>query len=86
MRVGDPRLLRTGLLKSSQAAFDIIYNRETEFLQDARAAGAVAVDGVMMLVHQGAKALEIWTGKKAPVQVMERAVREALKARQTCQG
>ena len=86
MRVGDPRLLRTGLLKSSQAAFDIIYNRETELLQDARATGAVAVDGVMMLVHQGAKALEIWTGKKAPVQVMERAVREALRARQTGQG
>ena len=86
MRVGDPLLLRTGLLKSSQAAFDIVYNRETEFLQDARAAGAVAVDGVMMLVHQGAKALEIWTGKKAPVQVMERAVREALRARQTGQG
>ena len=86
MRVGDPRLLRTGLLKSSQAAFDIIYNRETELLQDARATGAVAVDGVMMLVHQGAKALEIWTGKKAPVQVMERAVREALKARQIGQG
>jgi len=86
MRMGDPRLLRTGLLKSSQAAFDIIYNRETEFLQDARAAGAVAVDGVMMLVHQGAKALEIWTGKKAPVQVMERAVREALRAKQTGQG
>lgn len=86
MRVGDPRLLRTGLLKSSQAAFDIIYNRETEFLQDARAAGAVAVDGVMMLVHQGAKALEIWTGKRAPLRVMERAVREALRARQTGQG
>jgi shikimate dehydrogenase len=86
MREGDPRLMRTGLLKSSQAAFDIVYNRETEFLQDARAAGAVAVDGVMMLVHQGAKALEIWTGKKAPVQVMERAVRESLKARQIGPG
>ena len=86
MREGDPRLLRTGLLKSSQAAFDIIYNRETELLQDARATGAVSVDGVMMLVHQGAKALEIWTGKGAPLRVMERAVREALRARQTGQG
>ena len=27
-------------------------------------AGAVAIDGVMMLVYQGAKALEIWTGKR----------------------
>jgi len=40
----------------------------------------------MMLVYQGAKALEIWTGKKAPVDVMEKTVREALTARQTGQG
>ena len=49
-------------------------------------AGAVAVDGVMMLVYQGAKALQIWTGKKAPVDVMERAVREALVARRVEKG
>jgi shikimate dehydrogenase len=35
----------------------------------------------MMLVYQGAKALEIWTGKKAPADVMERAVRKALATR-----
>ncbi|MDD2837243.1 MAG: shikimate dehydrogenase [Methanothrix sp.] len=81
MRAGDARLLDGGLLQSRQAVFDIVYNRDTELLQDARAAGAVSVDGVMMLVYQGAKALEIWTGKKAPVDVMERAVREALAAR-----
>jgi len=82
MREGDPRLLESRQLQSRQAVFDIVYNRETELLKDARAAGAVAVDGVMMLVYQGAKALEIWTGKKAPADVMERAVREALLARQ----
>jgi shikimate dehydrogenase len=81
MREGDPRLLDGRLLQSRQAVFDIVYNRQTQLLEDARAAGAVAVDGVMMLVHQGAKALQIWTGKKAPVDVMERAVREALSAR-----
>jgi len=86
MREGDPRLLEGGLLQSHQAVFDIVYNRETELLQDARAAGAVAVDGVMMLVYQGAKALEIWTGKKAPVDVMERAVRETLAARRAGKG
>ena len=86
MREGDPRLLEGRLLQSHQAVFDIVYNRETELLMDARAAGAVAVDGVMMLVYQGAKALQIWTGKKAPVDVMERAVRETLKARQAGQG
>ncbi len=61
--------------------FDIIYNRETELLKDAAKAGAAAIDGVMMLVYQGAKALEIWTGQKAPVEVMEKAVREGLKSR-----
>lgn len=86
MREGDPRLLEGRLLQSRQAVFDIVYNRETELLQDARAAGAVAVDGVMMLVYQGAKALQIWTGKKAPVDVMERAVREALAARRAGEG
>jgi len=86
MREGDPRLLEGRLLHSHQAVFDIVYNRDTELLQDARVAGAVAVDGVMMLVYQGAKALQIWTGKEAPVDVMERAVREALAARQTGEG
>jgi shikimate dehydrogenase len=86
MREGDARLLEGGLLQSHQAVFDIVYNRETELLQDARAAGAVAVDGVMMLVYQGAKALQIWTGKEAPVDVMERAVREALAVRQAGRG
>ncbi|MCK9566649.1 MAG: shikimate dehydrogenase [Methanothrix sp.] len=86
MREGDPRLLEGRLLQRDQAIFDIVYNRDTQLLKDARAAGAVAVDGVMMLVYQGAKALQIWTGKKAPVDVMERAVREALAARQAGKG
>ena len=86
MRAGDPGLLEGRLLRRDQAVFDIVYNRDTELLKDARAAGAVAVDGVMMLVYQGAKALQIWTGKEAPVDVMERAVREALAVRQAGQG
>jgi shikimate dehydrogenase len=82
MREGDPRLFDGRLLHSGQTVFDVVYNRDTELLADARSAGAGAVDGVMMLVYQGAKSLEIWTGQKAPVDVMERAVREGLAARQ----
>jgi shikimate dehydrogenase len=81
MRDGDARLFEGHLLQSRQAVFDIVYNRETELLKDARACGAMAIDGVMMLVNQGAKSLEIWTGKKAPVHVMEKAVREGLSER-----
>jgi len=82
MRENDARLFDGRLLNRHQAVFDIVYNRDTKLLQDARAAGSVAIDGVMMLVYQGAKALEIWTGKKAPVDIMEKAVREALAGRQ----
>lgn len=81
MREGDPRLFEGPLLHKGQVVFDVVYNRETELLRDARAAGAVAVGGVMMLVYQGAKALEIWTGERAPLEVMERAVREELRSR-----
>ncbi len=81
MKEGDQRLFPGDLLQSSHTVFDIVYNRETELLKDARAAGALALDGVMMLVYQGAKALEIWTGQKAPADVMEKAVREGLKKR-----
>jgi shikimate dehydrogenase len=81
MRKGDPKLFDGRLLHEGQVVFDVVYNRQTELLQDAAKAKAVAIDGVMMLVYQGAKALEIWTGKKAPVEVMEKAVRDGLKAR-----
>ncbi len=82
MKEDDTWLFDSRLLNRDQTVFDIVYNRDTKLLQDARTAGARAIDGVMMLVYQGAKALEIWTGKKAPVGVMERAVRESLMLRQ----
>ena len=81
MKKGDHRLFDGHLLHEGQVVFDVVYNRETELVQDAKEGGAVAIDGVMMLVYQGAKALEIWTGKKAPIGVMEKAVRDGLIAR-----
>ncbi len=81
MREGDPRIIAKNLFHKGQVVFDVIYNRETEMLSDARQAGAYTIDGVMMLVYQGAKALEIWTGKNAPLNVMEQAVRDELKLR-----
>lgn len=81
MKEGDQRLFDGNLLHIDQVVFDIVYNRETELIKDAAKAGAVTVDGVMMLVYQGARALEIWTGQNPPIAVMEKAVREGLKAR-----
>lgn len=86
MREKDGRIIDGRLLKGHHAVFDIVYNRETELLRDARSAGAIAIDGVMMLIYQGARAFEIWTGRKAPVDVMESAVRENLEERETKAG
>jgi shikimate dehydrogenase len=59
--------------------YDLIYRpRETRLLAAARMAGAQTLNGVPMLVHQGAAALSIWTGVQPPVAAMERAVLEGL--------
>jgi len=54
---------------------------DTPLLRSARARGARAIDGVGMLVHQGARAFELWTGVEAPVEAMNGAARAALAAR-----
>jgi shikimate dehydrogenase len=55
--------------------YDLVYNpRETQLLKRARAAGATGIDGLGMLVHQGAEAFRLWTGLDAPIQVMRRAI------------
>jgi len=64
---------------SHLTVFDLVYNpRQTKLLRQARAAGAKAVGGLGMLVHQGAAAFELWTGKKAPVETMYEAANRTL--------
>jgi 3-dehydroquinate dehydratase/shikimate dehydrogenase len=51
--------------------FDLVYNPyETKLLKMARAQNLIAISGVEMFVHQGARQFEIWTGKPAPVDEM----------------
>lgn len=58
---------------------DVVYNPPvTAFLAEAARLGFRTVTGVGMLVHQGALALELWTGHHAPLAVMEKAVQAAL--------
>jgi shikimate dehydrogenase len=60
--------------------FDLVYNpAETRLLAQAHAAGAMAVYGLGMLVHQGALAFELWTGQSPPIEVMRVAAENALK-------
>jgi shikimate dehydrogenase len=65
-----------------QTAFDLVYNPErTPFLRAAEDAGARALGGLAMLVHQGAEAFRLWTGAEPPLDVMFEAARAAMKER-----
>jgi len=69
-------------LQREQTVCDLTYNpRETVLLKAAKAVGAITLDGTGMLVHQGALALEYWTGREAPVEVMREALLAGLAKR-----
>ena len=62
-------------LRQAHAVYDMIYRpAETQFLQTAKAGGSKIANGLSMLLYQGAKALEIWTGQSAPIAVMREAL------------
>jgi shikimate dehydrogenase len=62
--------------------FDLVYHPlETRLLQQARVSGARAIDGLEMLVQQGALAFQVWTGEQAPVAVMREAAEQVLAVR-----
>ena len=59
--------------------FDAVYNpNETVLLKEAIKAGAKPVYGIKMLLYQGAESFKIWTGVDAPIDVMEKALRDTL--------
>jgi shikimate dehydrogenase len=61
---------------AGQVVFDAVYaSGPTALLVAARAAGAVVVDGLTMLLGQAAEAFRLWTGVPAPLEVMRDAVR-----------
>jgi len=68
-------------LEKGMVVMDIVYNPlKTRLLSEAKKAGCITIDGVSMFVHQGAFQFELWTGIKAPVDVMKKAVLNALQA------
>ena len=81
LREGDLLPVDLASLPSPAAVFDMIYNPpETPLLQAAAALGLPRANGLEMLVHQGAKALEIWSGIPAPrtAPAMAAAARRAM--------
>jgi shikimate dehydrogenase len=62
-------------------AVDLIYHRETNFLKQAKRFGLPHWGGLGMLLHQGVLSFEIWTGRKAPIEVMRQALVKGLTSR-----
>ncbi len=66
-------------LKQGAIAYDLIYTpHTTKFLQQARNQGVQIINGMEMLVQQGAASLSIWLGQPAPVEVMRQSITEVL--------
>jgi len=66
--------LRPGLL-----VFDVVYNPpKTRLLKDAQHAGCMTISGLEMFINQAIVQFELWTGEKAPVEVMKKVLLEQL--------
>jgi shikimate dehydrogenase len=68
--------LEAGRFTDGQTVVDLVYGTEpSRLLAAAEAAGAAVVDGIEVLVQQGALSLQIWTGRDAPLDAMRAAAR-----------
>ncbi len=67
---GDPSPISLKRAPKSIWAMDLIYNRPTVFLKEAKRQKMKSIGGWGMLLYQGALAFEKWTGREAPLEVM----------------
>lgn len=76
----DKTLVRANMMRRGLVVYDIVYKPlRTKLLREARRAGGKTIDGLGMLVHQGALAFEIWTDKRAPIKIMKAAAKRELR-------
>jgi len=75
----DETPVTSSLLKPDTIVFDTVYNPiKTRLQREAEEAGATTISGLDMLIWQGALAFELWTGLKAPVELMREEVIKVL--------
>ncbi|MDO8137172.1 MAG: hypothetical protein Q6354_05975, partial [Candidatus Brocadiales bacterium] len=69
----------TEVLRPGMWVFDVVYNPpETRLLKEARERGCYVLNGLKMFIYQAAEQFELWTGRKAPLEVMEGIVKGRL--------
>ena len=76
LKVDDAELLiDVNVLPITALVMDMIFNPPfTPLLRTARAHGCQVLNGLSMLLYQGALAFELWTGRPAPIEVMQKAI------------
>jgi shikimate dehydrogenase len=64
-------------LAEVQVVMDLVYREGgTALLHEAKARGSICVDGIDILVHQGAASFELWTGRQPPLEAMTHGARK----------
>jgi shikimate dehydrogenase len=67
----DKSIVPKAVLHPKLVVFDVVYTPlTTQLLKDAEQAGAKTINGLQMLVHQGAQAFKLWTGLEPPIPTM----------------
>ncbi len=81
LKTEDPSPLSLEGARKTTLVIDLIYHRETVFLKEARRRRMPNLDGIGMLLHQGALSFEYWTGERAPLMVMQKVLLDYLVSR-----
>jgi shikimate dehydrogenase len=75
----DNMPIKSDLILKKHTVFDIVYSpHTTKLLKTSKGKGCKIIHGIEMLVNQGAKQFNIWTGKQAPVSAMKKAVKKII--------
>ena len=82
LRADDPLPVDPAALHRRLRVCDLVYRTPTTpLVREARRRGLFAIDGLPMLIYQGAESFRLWWRREPPVSVMRRAVEEAVRKR-----
>ena len=81
LKPDDPAPIDLSLLPQSIRVYDTIY-KKTPIVRECERRGIPFANGLAMLLHQGARSLELWTGRPAPVEAMREALNKAYAEKQ----
>ena len=82
MRPSDGMLIDPAMLQREMFVYDLVYHRATPLVRAARRRGCVAANGLSMLLYQGAESLRLWLNQQPPIDVMRKALQQAVEKHQ----